>query len=368
MNRAPRIPALVVTGLALVLLLSCCRKNAPQRSPEPPGAAVKTQTSLVLPKANTVVTSGDPVQIEIQPLRQDIRIDSIGLVAGKIAEIILKPPFHDLQWSSEGSRVGQTTLRVWVYYNDSLRDAHTVGLVILSDIVPKTYQYRVIRQYPHDDQAYTQGLFYDAGVLYESTGLEGKSSIRIVDIASGKPLKKVTLAPQYFAEGIALMNDQVYQITYKSQIGFIYQKETLELVRSFDYPFREGWGLTTDGENLIMTDGSAQLYIIDPEYYAQIDRIEVMDNKGLVDSLNEIEMAQGKILANIYGESQIILIDPSSGKVTGRVDLDALMPEGSRGNYNKVLNGIAYNPQNGHLYVTGKNWPVLYEIELIPSW
>jgi glutamine cyclotransferase len=240
-------------------------------------------------------------------------------------------------------------------------------MVILSDIVPQTYSYRIINKYPHDNQAYTQGLVYDNGVLFESTGLEGKSSVRIVNIKSGKPEKMVNLSSQYFAEGIALFNDKIYQITYRSQVGFVYDKKTLNQIRSFDYQILEGWGLSTDGKFLIMTDGSSQLFFIEPEYFTQVDKVQVFDNKGMIDSLNEIEYINGKLLSNVYGKTFIVIIDPLSGKVIGKLECKDLMPEGSLNDYGKVLNGIAYNPVSGHLYITGKNWPVLYEIELTPA-
>jgi glutamine cyclotransferase len=129
----------------------------------------------------------------------------------------------------------------------------------------------------------------------------------------------------------------------------------------------EGWGLTTDGKSLIMSDGSAQLFFIEPEYFTQVDKLEVLDNKGLIDSLNELEYVNGKILANVYGQTFIVIIDPSTGKVTGKVEFRDLMPEGAVGDYGKVLNGIAFNPANGHFFITGKNWPVLYEVQLTPA-
>jgi glutamine cyclotransferase len=294
-------------------------------------------------------------------------LDSVLVLADKTSPLSFRGDHTRFYWHSGRDRVGQVTLKIVVYYNDSLQESHTANLVILSDVIPKKYSYKVIRQYPHDPEAYTQGLFHDNGYLYESTGLEGQSSLRIVNISSGKPEKMVSLGREFFGEGIALFKDQIYQITYKSQVGFVYDKKTLEQIRSFDYQIREGWGLTTDGQNLVMSDGSSQLYYIEPEFFTQVDRIEVFDNKGLIPSLNELEYFRGKILANVYGESDIVIIDPRSGKVTGKLDLHKLMPRGSEGDLNKVLNGIACDPQSGHLFVTGKHWPVLYEIELTPS-
>jgi glutamine cyclotransferase len=353
--------------LSLILLLSCCRKNAPQRNSGPEQQMKETITRLVSPKPNTILKSGDSVKIAISSLKEGMVIDSVAVMAGKGLRHSARGNPQALYWRSAGCRVGQTTLMVSVYYNDSLQESHNVNMVVLSDITPEKYTYRVISKYPHDNEAYTQGLVYDNGRLYESTGIEGKSSLRIVNISTGKPEKMTALAPQYFGEGIALFKDQVYQVTYKTQVGFVYDKNTLQQLRSFDYQIREGWGLTTNGKSLIMSDGSAQLFFIEPEYFTQVDRLEVLDNKGLIDSLNELEYVNGKILANVYGQTFIVIIDPSTGKVTGKIEFRELMPEGALGDYGKVLNGIAFNPANGHLFITGKNWPVLYEVQLIPA-
>jgi len=239
----------------------------------------------------------------------------------------------------------------------------------LSDILPETYRYTVINAFPHDEQAYTQGLFYHNGYLYESTGgYEGNSSLRIVDIETGKPEKIISMKnPDIFAEGITAFNDMIYQVTYKSKIGFIYNINSLEEIRSFDYQLNEGWGLTSDTKNLIMSDGSANLYIFEPEFFTQIDQISVFDNRGMVSQLNEMEYINGKVLANVFGETYIVIIDLETGRLTGRLDLDNLIPEGTKGDSGRVLNGIAFNPLTSHLYITGKNWPVLYEIMVIPS-
>jgi len=367
MSLLRRIPALFVLMVVLGMLLSCCRKNVHQPRTSNVKQPAPSATSLIAPVTNTVISWGDSVKIELSAGTVPIRVDSVSITTGANTRVIPTASLENLYWSSRGSRVGQTTLRIKVYYDDSLQDSHNVSLVILSELLPEKYTYRIIKQYPHDNQAYTQGLVYDKGLLYESTGLEAKSSLRIVDIATGNKVKMVALAPQYFGEGITLFKDQIYQITYKNQVGFVYDKQTLQQIRSFDYQIREGWGLTTDGKNLIMSDGSAQLFFIEPEYFTQVDKIEVFDNRGLISSLNELEYINGKILANVYGQTYIVIIDPLTGKVTGKTDLDKLMPEGARGDYAKVLNGIAYDPKTGHLYITGKNWPYLYEIELSPS-
>ena len=361
-----RLPRVFV-AVSLVLLLSCCRKHAPFQTPDSASKVRPNVTRLVKPATGSVITCGDSVEIELAQPGPGNTLDSVEVLTGKNIPLRMTGDRTRFFWHSGRDRVGQVTLKIMVFYNDTLQESHAANLVILSDIVPKKYDYKVIREYPHDPEAYTQGLVFENGYLYESTGLEGKSSLRLVNIGTGKPEKMVSMGREFFAEGIALFRDQIYQITYKSQVGFVYDKNTLEQIRSFDYQIREGWGLTADGENLVMSDGSSQLYFIEPEYFTQVDRIEVFDNKGMIPSLNELEYFRGKILANIYGESDIAIIDPLSGKVMGKLDLRKLIPRGSAGDMNRVLNGIAANPKTGHLFVTGKHWPVLYEIELIPA-
>lgn len=364
MKTSPQFISKLFLISALVLSLSCCRKNAPQHAV---GQEKPTIVRLVSPAPDLEVVCGDSVKIELQQGDTSVTIDSVLVTDGKRTSPVYSGNPGILYWKTTGSRVGQTTLSIRVYYADSLEESHNTHVVILSDIVPKEYTYKVVQKFPHDDQAYTQGLIYEKGILYESTGLEGRSSLRMVNISSGKPQKMITLEDQYFAEGIALYKDEIYQITYKSQVGFVYNKKTLEKIRSFDYQIGEGWGLTTDGKYLLMTDGSDQVFFIEPEYFTQTDKIEVFDNKGMVSNINELEFIHGKLLANVYGQTYIVIIDPATGKVLGKIELGALMPKGFQGDYNKVLNGIAYNPSTGHLYVTGKEWPVLYELILEPS-
>jgi glutamine cyclotransferase len=321
-------------------------------------AAIKT------PGANEVFMCGDTVKIILSVRKKNTIIDSVYYFINNSLITTKTTGAEIVHWNSKNAKVGQNTVKTIIYYNDTLKESHSVSFVLLSDIIPVTYNYKIVNKYPHDESAYTQGLAYDDGYLYEGTGKQGQSSLRKVDIKSGVPVKKLDLDQHIFGEGIVIINDHIYQITYKTQVGFIYDKETLDLIRKFDYQIREGWGLTTDGKKIFMSDGSSNIYIIDREYFTQTDQIEVFDNKGIVSNLNELEYINGKIFANIYGETRIVIIDPCTGKVTGQLDLKQLMPPGSRDNLDKVLNGIAYNSDNNHLYITGKNWPVLYEIEI----
>jgi len=365
MKTFSRIAGYIFLFIILIPLLSCCRKHSPQK--ETVVEARPTVFRLLSPRPDEVIRCGDSVNISYSLNNPSVPVDSVAIFEGRDYKLSIAGNPGRLYWNSTDSKVGHTTIRVMFYYQDSLQESHNINLVVLSNITPKKYTYKVIATFPHDNQAYTQGLVYDNGRLYESTGLEGKSSLRIVDISTGKPEKMVSLSPRFFGEGIALFKDQIYQITYKTQVGFVYDKNTLAQIRSFDYQIREGWGLTTDGNHLVMSDGSSRLFFIEPEYFTQVNQIHVFDDKGMIDSLNEIEFIRGKILANVYGQTYIVIIDPATGKVLGKADFRELMPEGTLNDFGKVLNGIAYNPGNGHIFITGKNWPVLYEIELVPG-
>lgn len=352
--------------LSVFLLFTCCRQSQPVSSVTGQSIAEPAAISIISPRPNSIFKWGEDIPIRLQISADDIAIDSVRLSSGKSAYKTLSSDYASIKWNTSENRTGKNTLKVVFYLNSGKIESHSIAFTLLSDIQPITYTYQVVNRFPHDVDAYTQGLFYNEDKLYESTGLEGKSTLRIVDIESGEPIRLTSLKPDIFGEGIALFGDKVYMITWRSKIGYVYHAGTLELIRSFTYPIDEGWGLTTDGRNLIMSDGSAQLYFMEPDFFTQVDQMEVFDNKGMVSNLNELEYINGKILANIYGESYIVIIDAATGKVTGKLGLDDLMPPGTRGDLGKVLNGIAYNPKTGHLYITGKDWAVLYEISVTP--
>ncbi|MBN1642718.1 MAG: glutaminyl-peptide cyclotransferase [Anaerolineae bacterium] len=228
-----------------------------------------------------------------------------------------------------------------------------------------SHTYRIRRVYPHDPQAYTQGLVYHDGLLYESTGLRGRSSLRVVDLETGQARQSVALDPQFFGEGIAILDDRIYQLTWQANLGLIYDLATLERVGTFSYP-GEGWGLTYDGTHLIMSDGTDALRFLDPADLSEVRRIEVSDAQGPVTRLNELEYVAGEILANVWYSDHIARIDPWSGSVIGWIDLSGLLPAEQRSANDAVLNGIAYDAAGDRLFVTGKLWPSMFEIELVP--
>jgi glutamine cyclotransferase len=227
---------------------------------------------------------------------------------------------------------------------------------------PMIYGYEVVRAYPHDRGAFTQGLIYRDGFLYESTGLHGRSSLRKVDLETGRVVQHQAVPAQYFAEGLADWGQTLVQLTWQSQVGFVYDTRTFKQLSTFSYQ-GEGWGLARDAQRLVMSDGTATLRWLDPETFRETARITVTDRGAPIEYLNELEVIKGEIYANIWSSDRIAIIDPGSGRVTGWVDLSGLLPAVDRAGVD-VLNGIAYDPASSRLFVTGKLWPTLFEIRL----
>ncbi|MBN1972711.1 MAG: glutaminyl-peptide cyclotransferase [Sedimentisphaerales bacterium] len=226
------------------------------------------------------------------------------------------------------------------------------------------YGYQVINTFPHDPNAFTQGLVYADGFLYESTGLEGRSSIRKVELETGKVVQIYNLPDKYFGEGITIFEDKIIQLTYQSHVGFVYNKTTFEPLQQFSYR-TEGWGLTHNGKQIIMSDGSASISFLDPNSFELISRVPVYYKGSLLRYVNELEYINGKVFANIWGSDYIAVIDPHTGQVKSIIDLKGLLKTQDTNGKVDVLNGIAYDAVNKRLFVTGKLWPKLFEIKLI---
>jgi len=235
-----------------------------------------------------------------------------------------------------------------------------------ADVLAATpvYGYRVIAVYPHDADAFTQGLVYYQGNFYEGTGLRGHSSLRKVDLETGAVLQIRNLPQRYFGEGVTLFDDRLYQLTWQSHVGFVYDRASFNLLATFQYP-TEGWGLTHNGRELIMSDGTPALHFLDPTTLQELRRVMVWDEHGPVQRLNELEYIDGEVYANIWQTDRIARIDPKTGRVRAWIDLSGLLPPEDRPGAN-VLNGIAWDAAGGRLFVTGKLWPKLFQIELTP--
>ena len=227
---------------------------------------------------------------------------------------------------------------------------------------PKRYKVEVVKEYSHDTGAYTQGLFFHDAQLYESTGQYGGSSMRKVDLESGRVLRKLDFSRKYFAEGSVILGDNLYILTWTNNVAFVYDASTLAYKQTYSYP-REGWGLTTDGSRLIASDGSSRIYFLSPEVKLE-KTLSVKLNGKPVRYLNELEWIDGRIWANVYTADLIVIIDPDSGEVEATVNCGGLLPDKLRKADTDVLNGIAADGK-GRIYLTGKNWPRLYEVRIV---
>lgn len=226
--------------------------------------------------------------------------------------------------------------------------------------------YRVILAYPHDSHAFTQGLLYLDGHLYESTGLRGQSSLRVEDLETGKILQYVAIPSQYFGEGLAAWGNELIQLTWQDHVALVYDRATLHMLHTFNYT-GEGWGLTSDGKNLILSDGTSTLRFLEPATFKEVRRVTVRSAGKPVEKLNELEFIHGEVYANIWYSDRIARISPQTGKVLGWIDLTGLLPAGERSGNDAVLNGIAYDADHDRLFVTGKLWPKIFEIEVVPE-
>ena len=232
--------------------------------------------------------------------------------------------------------------------------------------LPTQYGYRIVKTYPHDRTAFTQGLEYRDGFLYEGTGMFGRSSVRKVDLDSGRIIQRYDLPQPFFGEGITVLNQQILELTWQSQTGFVYDKSSFQVLRSFDYR-GEGWGLTNDGKQIYMSDGSADIRVWDSSTLKEIRRITVKDGATPVTQLNELEWVRGEIYANVWQTDRIARISPVDGRVLGWIDLSGILPKSERPDPDAVLNGIAYDAASDRLFVTGKLWPKIFEIKLVPK-
>ncbi len=359
------------------MLNACGPKNGVSVKKEPGKQQNETAperiSTLVEPEESLSIILGNDIPVRLE-YPDTVSVDSVQVFLGGtlIHTLIAVTGFPEggpveARIPTDSEKPGRSGIRLRIYFRGGDTENQSRQITFLSDLIPQEYGYTVVRDYPHDFEAYTQGLQYVDGWLYEGTGNYGTSSLRKVDLESGKVEKIRNLDPSLFGEGIALMGERIYQLTYKSQVGFIYDKSSFEEIQKVYYQNKEGWGLTHNGKELIMSDGTHVIYFLDPELFTVTRQIEVYNHMGPVDSLNELEYINGKIWANRYYTDEIVIIDPETGKVEGRINLKGILQTGDRRTNTDVLNGIAWDEKGNRLFVTGKLWPKLFEIKLIIS-
>jgi len=267
-------------------------------------------------------------------------------------------------YSSQDLKLGSHILSATINYDDASESIST-KIIILNNANPKIYTYKIINEYPHDITSYTQGLEFHNGELYESTGQYGESKLRKVDYKTGKVLKNIDLSKDYFGEGLTILNDKIYQLTWQENTGFVYNLETFEKIGSFKYgKSKEGWGLCNDGKTIYKSDGTENIWILNPETEAEESHIQAYHNRGKVVGLNELEWIDGKIYANRWQLNGVAIINPKNGAVEGVIDFSPLRKLVTQHKGLDVLNGIAYNPETKTIFVTGKRWDKLFEVEI----
>jgi glutamine cyclotransferase len=341
----------LILSLVFGTLLGCNSQKTPKT------------ISFSAPKPGTMISQGDSVELRLQ-IPEGNTVDSIvylvdGRVIGKS---------HDntaFYFDTNGQSFGSKLIAARHYQNGQEGES-TSNIIIVPDSAPDQYAFSVVNTYPHDTKAYTQGLEYRNGFLYESTGLKGQSTLRKVELTTGKVLKKVDLPANLFGEGLTIVGDKIIQLTWQEGIGIVYDLNSFEKLSEFNYQAsQEGWGIAFDGERLIKSDGSNKLYFLDKDTYQEKGFIEVFNDKGAVDQINELEYIDGKLYANVYTTDKILIIDPLSGKVEGEINLIGLLPQSHHTPETDWLNGIAYDKENDRLFVTGKNWDTMFEIKLL---
>ncbi|MDT0607308.1 glutaminyl-peptide cyclotransferase [Croceitalea rosinachiae] len=285
-------------------------------------------------------------------------------IDGKVLPKIDKKITFDIQ------SLGSKKLIAKIDFDDTSVEI-SKNIKVLSSKAPEIYTYNIINTYPHDDKAYTQGLEFSGDTLYESTGKKGKSTLRKVDYKTGEVLDNIQLDNSVFGEGITLMNNKIYQLTWQSGIGYVYDQTSFDKIESFTYgKSKEGWGLGNDGEKIFKSDGTEKIWYLDPETLVETGYVEIVTNKSIFNRANELEYVDGKLYANVYGKESMMIIDATSGAIEGVINFGGLKKLVDKSvedwdEQNSVLNGVAYHPTKKTFFVTGKNWNKLFEVEIL---
>jgi glutamine cyclotransferase len=341
-----------------VTFISC--SNKPKRSRKP------VSSITIEPVARNYIF-GNTVAVDVKTKLRNGEIDNIKLYYE--GQLIKESTELDFRVENVTlNSVGRNTFRAVATKTDSVSNTRVISVNVVSDIEPKKYTYKTVNNYPHNQDFYTQGLEFHNGFLYEGTGENGASGLFKVNYTTGEILQQHLLDEKYFGEGITILNDKIYQLTYRAQKGFVYNLGDFAKIDSFQFQSQQGWGLTNDGENLIMSNGTHEIIWLNPEDFSEVKRIQVANNRGIINNINELELINGSLFANVYTTNLIIEIDPETGKVLSEINMEGILnlyqnPEDQI----DYLNGIAYNAQTNRLFVTGKWWPRMFEIELVPS-
>jgi glutamine cyclotransferase len=317
-----------------------------------------------------------PEQGKEYVLGQDVRLEldvpqgeTVSAVTYMLDAKVLgsKPNAQPFTFKTADLTLGYKLVSAIVNHDDK-KDTLTINIVLKSPIKPVLYSYQVVNTYPHDTTSYTQGLEYHNGRFLESTGEIGQSTLRWVDVKTGKAIKRIDIDKQYFGEGSTLIDNKIVMLTWQNNMGFVYDANTFKQISTFPYQnSREGWGLTFDGKQLIKSDGTNRIWFLNKDNLKEEKYIEVFDDKGQVDQLNELEYIDGKLYSNIYQTDRITIINPNTGAVEAYINAAGILPKSDTYENTDVLNGIAWDKQGKRLFITGKKWDKLFEIKTVPA-
>lgn len=328
---------------------------------------VKYVNSLkwITPEKNRSFRFGEELRVEFEN-KDRFPIDSSAVYLNGRPVARLDAGTRTFTLPIPATRAGRQTLKIVAWHPDNRQGLLSTTIEVKPDKAPVRCSYRVVNTYPHDPRAYTQGLIFRDGYMYEGTGQCGESSIRKIDMKTGNILSVLTIDSQFFGEGITVFKDKIYQLTWRSRKGFVYDLKTFSPESSFSYN-TEGWGITTVGDRLVMSDGSHKLYHVTPSSFHITKEVEVYDHNGPVEQLNELEYIDGLVWANVWLSDRIVAIDPETGVVKYDLDMTRLLSASERAKLDEndeVLNGIAWNPEKRTFYLTGKRWPKLFEVQV----
>ncbi|RYE09592.1 MAG: glutaminyl-peptide cyclotransferase [Sphingobacteriales bacterium] len=325
----------------------------------------------ISPEAGTSYNAGKEVSVKLE-IPNGLSIDSVVYTLDTL-RLTSRTDAQVVSFKTDNMPLGSKVITANVYSGGNKQEIAT-NIVLLAAKAPEILTYTVEKVFPHDTSSYTEGLEFHDGYLYESDGgylipppesvVDGQSSLRKVDLATGKVVKSVLVDPKVFAEGITIVGDKIIQLTYREKIGYVYDKNTFKLLNTFSYTAGvEGWGLAFDGKKIYNTDSSNSILLLDKDDYHQIGSINVYDNEKQIDKVNELEYIDGKLYANVYLSDDILVIDPKTGAVLQKADMSSLYPKDKRNAQADVLNGIAWDAKGKRLFVTGKKWDKLFQVK-----
>lgn len=341
----------------LIVFFSC--SNSSDRSRKP-------VSSIAIQPAKNNYVFGENVSVNVKTKVRDGEIETIKLYFNN--QLIGESKELDFTVDNvKLNKLGSGNFMVEAVKTDGLKNSRSLVINTISDVVAEKFTYQIVNSFPHSKKNYTQGLEFHNNILYEGTGEYGSSGIFKIKLETGKIEQSKMLDDKYFGEGITILNDKIYQLTYKTQKGFVYQLSDFVLIDTFMFKSSEGWGLTNDGTNLIMSDGTHLLTWLNPNDYSVVKTVQVANNKGVINNLNELEYIDGTIYANVYTTDLIVQIDPETGKILSEINLAGILNMYKNpADTIDFLNGIAYNEKSNRLFVTGKFWPRIFEIKVIP--